>query len=80
MIGTESQKRTDTLTSGGAVMSLVTGGPSPQITTTAAITVPATSAVGSALARAGTVAAVAAGAPALTRRRYLGPPAGPRSG
>ena len=37
MIGTEIQNRTDTLTSGGALISFVIGGPRPQITTTAAI-------------------------------------------
>ena len=65
MIGTEIQNRIDTLTSAGAVISFVTGGPRPQITTTAAITVPARRAVGSALvpAPAGRVAV------ALTSRR-----------
>src|SRR4029077_7631969 len=38
MIGTDIQNRTDTLTRGGALISFVTGGPSPQITTTPAIT------------------------------------------
>jgi len=46
--GTDSQKRIDTATSGGAVMSFVTGGPRPQITMTLSMTAPAAIAEGSA--------------------------------
>ena len=39
--GIDTQNRTDTPTSAGAEISFVIGGPSPQITTTPAITAPA---------------------------------------
>ena len=45
--GIDSQNRTDTPTSAGAEISFVIGGPSPQITTTPAITAPATAGDGS---------------------------------
>src|SRR5918994_4751359 len=60
-IGTVSQNRTETPTSGGAVISFVTGGPRPQITTTSAIVMPASPDAGASTARPGGAAAVTRG-------------------
>src|SRR5687768_10968768 len=81
--GIDSQNRTDTPTSAGAEINFVIGGPSPQITTTPAITAVATAGEGSAAAVPGpivTPVAPVTGAPVLTRSTVAVPPRRQRPG